>query len=332
MNNERWGAAWADLEPRGECLSASPTGMSGGAGGASSSGGTWRTHTGSGFSIEFPGTPRRQNKTQASPLGVLTTQIDQVAVRDGAFQVGVTEMPLTNEQYEALMTAGLEASLDEGINSMVRAVGNAQVTSQGPFSIGAFRGREVQFDASLQGKQAAGYGRVLVVNKKVIEVLWLGERSLKGSADVKRFINSLHVTEAPLPLMGAAAGAGSPGTGGPASVGGGPPGGLSGPRRPQHRRPPWRPRILLVPTQVDLPWGTPAAFPVFPAVRREPAAGIPRSQAGRFQAPPDIPEDTRAERADPERLPWDPMVREALAVLATLALADPRRGRPGINR
>lgn len=177
---------------------------------ATASSGAWKTHQGNGYSVDMPGTPRRRNKSQASAIGVVTTNVDQVEAKDGAFQVGVTEMPLTDDQLQALMLNGLDAALDSGIKSMVRAAGNGRITQQGPISMGSFRGREVQFEATVAGRQAAGHGKVVVVNKKVIEALWIGDRDQKHSPDVQRFINSLQVTEAPVPL---------------ASTMGGPPGG-----------------------------------------------------------------------------------------------------------
>jgi hypothetical protein len=268
---------------------------------ASSSSGNWKTHQGNGYTVEMPGTPKRRQKSQASTVGIVTTHVDQVEAKDGAFQVGVTEMPLTDDQLQALMLNGLDAALDSGIKSMVRAAGNGQITQQGPISMGTFRGREVRFDATVAGRRAAGHGKVVVVNKKVIEALWIGDRDQKSSPDVQRFINSLQVTEAPIPLASTSggtlggypgappgisnppgmSGTGAPGIGGPgfgATGTPGSPGGTPYPGSPGYPMGPGFPNVPGAPSvpgapgypggmpggAPGMPGGMPGGFPRFP--------------------------------------------------------------------
>ena len=174
-------------------------GTSSGFGGGGSSGAKgrsgWVRYDGGCYSIEFPGKTKPASKSQATPVGVLMTKIEQFERRDGAFQTAITELPVSDSEFGQLQVVGLDKLLDDGVNNMARAAGNATISSRSSLSLNGHTARDVTFEGTISGRRIAGRARAVIINKQILEVLWLGERGKQDSDDVKSFINSLVVSE-----------------------------------------------------------------------------------------------------------------------------------------
>ncbi|MFO0906165.1 MAG: hypothetical protein U0939_24370 [Pirellulales bacterium] len=157
--------------------------------------GTWERYDGNGFSVEFPGKFKPSSKSQASPVGILTTHIQQHDRSDGSFMIAYSDIPVGDAEFGLIQANGVEKLLDEACDGMARAAGSASVTNRTPISVNSHKGRELSFDGRAAGKSVSVRAKVVLLNKRVLEVMWVGERGKQNQADITRFLNSLNISE-----------------------------------------------------------------------------------------------------------------------------------------
>jgi len=139
------------------------------------------------FKAKFPGKPKQEERA-----GPFNTKIIAFGTesRDGAYMVGVADMPIPAGEPDRVIQERLDGSVD----GAVRNSGGTNQKSNPLTLAGKYPGRE--FSASIaKPKQGQIRGRIYLVGTRLYQVLVMGTDSYATSSQANDFLNSFQVIE-----------------------------------------------------------------------------------------------------------------------------------------
>jgi hypothetical protein len=138
------------------------------------------------FKTKFPGAPKEQSK----PMAGTTLKMFATESRNGAFMVGVADMPIPANEPAAM----IEERLDGAQTGAIANVGGALKSSTKVTLAGKHPGRD--FTATIT-KPVSGLirARVFLVGTRMYQVMVVGSDSYVNSADANLFFDSFALTE-----------------------------------------------------------------------------------------------------------------------------------------
>jgi len=140
------------------------------------------------YKVQFPGKPKEQ--TQNAPGGI-AMKIAGVEERTGAYMVMYSDMPIPEKEPDAKIQDRLEGA----ILGIVQNNGGTVMKKDRTTLNGKYPGRD--FQAKITRPMAGMVrGKIVLVGRRLYQVMVLGTTEFAGSADATRFLNSFALTEA----------------------------------------------------------------------------------------------------------------------------------------
>jgi hypothetical protein len=138
------------------------------------------------FKVKFPGKPKQTERTE---LGI-KVKMFSVEERDGAYMVGVSDMPIPERESERQIQNRLDGARDGAIRNV-----NGKLKSSSPITLnGKYPGREftATITKPIQGQTRA---RIYLVNRRLYQVMLVGTDSYATSPQATEFLNSFQLVE-----------------------------------------------------------------------------------------------------------------------------------------
>ena len=139
----------------------------------------------------MPGKPQEQTQAVDSAVGTVKMHIASFEDRSGAYLTTYVDYPAE------LIRSGLENDvLDGAVQGGVANV-NGKLTRQTDFPLGAYPGREAEFDAPAQGSQPAMHikSRYFLVNNRLYQVMVVAPQNQGLPAAAQKFLDSFKLIE-----------------------------------------------------------------------------------------------------------------------------------------
>ncbi len=148
----------------------------------------WETVSEGGISVQMPGKPTRQTQTAQTPVGPINVNMLLVDKGAEAYMAAYNEFPAA----AAANVPDPQVLLNSGRDGALRNI-NGKLQSERPVTLGAHPGREIIGEGTTQGKQVAFTARIYWASPRLIQVIYMREKSKSESADGKKFLDSLQI-------------------------------------------------------------------------------------------------------------------------------------------
>ena len=138
------------------------------------------------FKAKFPGKPKEEDQG----AGVATMKAFSVDTRNGAYMVGVADMPLPDGESAEMIQTRLDGARDGAVRNI-----NGSLQSSNAVTLnGKYPGRE--FSAAItKPKQGQVRAKVFLVGKRMYMIQVIGTDSFCTSSQATEFLNSFVLTE-----------------------------------------------------------------------------------------------------------------------------------------
>jgi hypothetical protein len=133
-----------------------------------------------GFKVQMPGAPKEQNQA-----GTATYTVES---GNNAYSVAFTKLPDAGAQTDELLQTVLDAAVDGGVKG-----GNATLDNKKKITLaGKYPGRE--YSATIKnGNGLMIRSKMYIANKKLYQVIVVGDKDFITSDDAVKFLDSLVV-------------------------------------------------------------------------------------------------------------------------------------------
>jgi len=153
----------------------------------------WETYTSDagGYSVFMPRSPIVQTRATPTPAGM--THVVMVVAdqgNEGAYCASHCTLPRIEGDPEQI--------LENGVQGMMR-VYNATVSSNRSFTVQGNAAKEVDFNGNHQGKALTGRVRVVLADKTLYQVFWMGPPGQKPEQEIRRFFESFKLVQRAAP-------------------------------------------------------------------------------------------------------------------------------------
>lgn len=157
--------------------------------GCSGMGGTkWETVSEGGLTVQMPGKPTKQTQTAPSPVGPLSVNMLMVDKGSEAYMTAYNEFPAE----AAKRVSDPKSLLDNGRDGALRNL-SGKLVSERPVTLGGHPGREIVGEGTTQGREVAFTARIYWASPRLIQVIYMREKSKAESPDGKKFLESLQI-------------------------------------------------------------------------------------------------------------------------------------------
>lgn len=148
----------------------------------------WETVSEGGITVQMPGKPTKQTQTAQTPVGPINVNMLMVDKGSEAYMAAYNEFPAA----AASQVKDPKSLLDNGRDGAIRNV-NGKLTSEKPITLGSYPGRELAGEGTTQGKEVAFTARIYWANPRLVQVIYMREKSKSESPDGKKFLESLQI-------------------------------------------------------------------------------------------------------------------------------------------
>lgn len=138
------------------------------------------------YTVKLPGTPRLQNQVQPSANGIVTINMAVVDLGDdtGAYSVAYNDLPI-----QGMARSDMRKVLDGSVNGLTASM-NVTVESSRDFDEYGGMVREVAFGGTTRGQAMIGNCRIILVNDRLFQLMWLGPQGDPPTQDLQGFFSS----------------------------------------------------------------------------------------------------------------------------------------------
>jgi hypothetical protein len=137
------------------------------------------------FSVSFPGKPEKETQRFDTPLGKMDQQMFAVETDDHmAYMVGYADYP-----EHIVERIDVDQSFDATRDGMLGEYG-ARVTNETRIRLDSYPGREFSFEGTIKNVRCAGCCRIFWVDKRLYQLIAIGEQAAVDKEDVDRFFLS----------------------------------------------------------------------------------------------------------------------------------------------
>lgn len=151
----------------------------------------WDTYTSAagGYSVFMPRSPTVRTQVMPSPAGALrVVMVIAEQGSEGAFFASHCVLPRVDADPNQI--------LEDGVQGMMRTY-NATISSNRSFTIEGSAAKEVDFNGNHLGKRLTGRVRVLLADKTLYQLFWLGPPGQKPEREIRRFFDSFKLSQRP---------------------------------------------------------------------------------------------------------------------------------------
>lgn len=148
----------------------------------------WETVSEGGITVEMPGKPTKTTQTAQTAAGPINVNMLMVDKGSEAYMAAYNEFPAA----AASNVIDPKLLLDSGRDGALRNV-NGKLTSERPLTLGSVPGRELVGEGNSQGKDVAFIARIYWASPRLIQVIYMREKSKAESPDGKKFLDSLKI-------------------------------------------------------------------------------------------------------------------------------------------
>lgn len=148
----------------------------------------WETVSEGGITVQMPGKPTKQPQTTQTPLGPININMLMVDKGAEAYMVAYNEFPAA----AAARVPDPQILLNSGRDGALRNV-NGKLQSERPVTLGSYPGREIVGEGNTQGKDVVFTARIYWANPRLVQVIYMREKSKAESPDGKKFLDSLKI-------------------------------------------------------------------------------------------------------------------------------------------
>lgn len=148
----------------------------------------WETVNEGGISVQMPGKPTKQTQTAQTPAGPINVNMLMVDKGSEAYMTAYNEFPAE----AAKRVTDPKSLLDNGRDGALRNI-SGKLTSERPVTLGGHPGRELIGEGNTQGRDVAFTARIYWASPRLIQVIYMREKSKSESPDGKKFLDSLQI-------------------------------------------------------------------------------------------------------------------------------------------
>jgi hypothetical protein len=148
----------------------------------------WEPVNEGGVTVQMPGKPNKQTQTAQTAVGPINVNMFMVDKGSEAYMMAYNEFPAA----AAKAVGDPQVLLNNGRDGALRNV-NGKLTSERPITLGSIPGRELIGEGTTSGKEVAFTARIYWANPRLIQIIYMREKSKAESPDGKKFLDSIQI-------------------------------------------------------------------------------------------------------------------------------------------
>ncbi|MFM7846360.1 MAG: hypothetical protein ACKPEY_19305 [Planctomycetota bacterium] len=173
---------------------------------------TWIPHTSAdaAYSVDFPGTPVREDKSQATPMGSMSMKMDKVVLEKsrGEFQVMMMKLPIPEAQARLLAGFAADQMMEQMTAGLMKTLPESKITATQSIKLGTNLGREIEVEFKRDNVARQLHIRSYLVGARVYVLGWEGLAGKEPTKITDHFFESFKINDPPPEAAGGKAGGG----------------------------------------------------------------------------------------------------------------------------